>query len=162
MCPRVALLSLMVLAACESAGDSADDACACEEATYSVNAQVSLNEPASSSKASAEAQPRVLASVSESHSVVGCSDGLAREVSPGKDLVSNQPVFVDASGFTLRFSSSTYPMLGTPALHLHVLFDENANGRCDDGEPGAEVPLERSLHSRVQVALVRRPCPVRL
>jgi hypothetical protein len=153
----------MVLAGCESAGDSASDTCACEEATYSVNAQVSMDEDsASASKASTEAQPRVLASISESHSVVGCSEGLVREVSPGKDLVSNQPVFVDASGFTLRFSSSTYPMLDTPALHLHVLFDENANGRCDDGEPGAEVPLERSLGSHVQVALVRRPCPVRL
>ena len=156
---RVALLSLMVLAGCESAGDT----CACEEATYSVNAVVSLDEgPGSVSKASAESQPRVLASISESSSVVGCSEGLATQVSPGKHLVSNQPVFVDASGFTLRYTSNTYPMLDTPALSLHVLYDENANGRCDDGEPGAEVPLERSLRSRVHVALVRGACPVRL
>jgi hypothetical protein len=157
MWPRIALLSLTLLAACEPAGD----ACVCEEATYSVNALVSLNEEPTATKASTNAG-RVLASVSESSSVVGCGDGLTTQVSPGRHLVSNQPVFVDAGGFTLRFSSSTYPELDSPALSLEVLLDENANGRCDDGEPSAQVPLERSLRSRVQVALMRSPCPVRL
>lgn len=152
----------VAVAACEH---GPGDACVPEEATYSVTAQVSLDESVDQGPAKTTADPfqGVLATVSEASSISACGNGLASLQSPGTELVSNRPVAVDAAGFTLRFSSRFYPELQAPApLALEVVLDENANGRCDDGEPSGHAPLQRALGSRVSVALTRGPCRVRL
>jgi hypothetical protein len=60
--------------------------------------------------------------------------------------------------FSLDVPTTTYPMVHTPVLWLQVRLDENANGRCDDGEPAAGAELQRSENVALQLELVRAAC----
>jgi hypothetical protein len=137
-------------------------ACTPEEHTYSVTTAVSFNEPSKSSAEVPLTQGRLLASVVESSSVIACANGIAQQVSPGRALLSNVPVSIDAAGFTLRVHSTVYPEVGAPALSLQLLFDQNGNGHCDDGEPRGTAAIERVPRSHLRVALVSGPCAMAL
>lgn len=153
----LATLSLLLsLCACE---DAARAACEPKDETYRVAVTLSLPEPAKTSGEVPVEEGRVLATVTESNSVIACENGVATDVTPGRALLSNVPVYVDAAGFTLRVASTFYPELSASPLSLLLLFDENANGQCDDGEPSASAPLERSAQSKLALALASAPCP---
>lgn len=148
-----------LLGACEP---ETSDACASVEELYRVTVDVGLREDADKSATAEDPQGRVLVTVHESSSVLSCSGDLVSVATPGADVVSQVPVWVDAAGFTVDVPSTLYPNAAEPPqLDMEVLLDENGNGRCDDGEPQAYAPVARVPRSRALVELVRRPCSFR-
>jgi hypothetical protein len=153
--------TLLTLAAC---GDENGADCAPREESYQVTVAVTMPTATKSTEPGIVAVPRVLASVYEDSSLSCVGGGLASLSWPGAELVSGVPVAIDAEGFTLNVHTTVYPDLGSAdPLRLTLLFDENGNGRCDQGELEARALIERVPQSTV-IATAWTPsgCPVRL
>lgn len=161
----LAICTLLTLAACGD--ESSADVCATREESYQVTVAVTTPTPTKSTDPGMVAMPRVLASVYEDSSISCVGAGLASVMWPGAELMSGVPVAIDAAGFTLNVHTIVYPDLlpdGPAApMGLTLLFDENGNGRCDQGELEASATIQRVPQSTV-VASPWTPtrCPLRL
>lgn len=154
--------TLLTFAACAEPGAGADP-CAQRDESYRITTALTLPEPTKSTDDEIPVtSARVLANVDEASSIIACDGKLVSEQTPGRALMSNVPVYIDAAGFTLDVRATVYPELGARELSLSLLFDENGNGRCDDGEPMASTPIERVPHARLSLTLVRGRCQLHL
>lgn len=104
------------------------------------------------------ASGHLLASVSESSSVIACNNGVAQQAIPGRALLRQQRVDSSSGTFRLRVPATVYPRVGSSNAVLQLLLDDNDNGRCDDGEPHASTVIERAPRSAVRIELLRNAC----
>jgi hypothetical protein len=154
-------------------GDRSGDLCTPAYATYHYEVHASLREPGKSAATSQGVDSTAASSVAlsegalrvrvfEGSSIVACSGDVATHATPGSTLFSKQ-LSARPEGVRIDLPQSFYPQLLEPDLYLEVLLDQNANGRCDDGEPSGTVSLPRSeeLHE-VDIELVSGPCSYRL
>jgi hypothetical protein len=154
----------MTLAACGD--EQGADLCAPREESYQVTVAVTMPTATKRTEPGIVAIPRVLASVYEGSSLSCAGGGLVSMSWPGAELMTRVPVAIDAAGFTLDVHATVYPeLLQGPAgaIGLSLLFDENGNGRCDEGELEASALIERVPQSTV-IASAWTPtrCPLRL
>jgi hypothetical protein len=156
----LAACTLLTLAACDEPGDAA---CVTREESYRVVTTVGLPEPTKTADEIPVTSARVLATVFEESSIISCGGGLVGVATPGHSLMSDVPVYIDAAGFTLDVHATVYPEMGPGSqLTLSLLFDENGNGRCDDGEAMASGRIDRAPHSTLSLSLAPGRCLFRL
>jgi hypothetical protein len=158
---RRALPLLVLCTACQQ-GD--DGICESSQVTYHVDGTARMSELArmAGSHETMSAPGQLLLTVWEEQSIVSCHGDVVGSQVPGMTLVSDA-VFAPAESFTLDVPVTIYPALGKAELYLHVLFDENENGRCDDREPTGGAKLPHAPASQLEVLLDRdQGCPARI
>jgi hypothetical protein len=153
---------LLALACCGVSDES--ELCATRHESYRVTVSVRMLESSETTSEPVEQAPagRLLVSVSEDSSILSCGAGLVAEATPGTELISKLRVTAQTLPFALEIPATVYPELHTPELWMNVLWDENGNGACDDGEPTGVARVEREEDSHVQVVLSRQNCFARL
>ena len=104
-------------------------------------------------------QGSLLVTVSESQSVVSCSEDLVTMATPGAEL-ARASFGLYSSSFALDVPAVV--VAGQhPTIRVRALLDENDNGRCDDGELVGDVTLEDGALGDLAIALSGETgCPV--
>jgi hypothetical protein len=130
--------------------------CGFERVVHHVSGEVLREGPLDKT---AVAQGSLVVTVSESQSVVSCSEDLVTLATPGADLATAS-FDVHSSLFALDVPAVV--VAGQhPSIRVRALLDINDNGQCDDGELVGDVTLEDTALGDLSITLSREAgCPV--
>lgn len=150
-----ATLALSVAGCPEEKQDAASVACSTEEILVPLRGEVDAPRPRDKSSRA----PSIWVTVHEGHSIASCGRGLMTVVQPGKTLATFR---ADDSGMiALDLERTVFVDEPAPALSVTVLFDEDHDGVCDQGELSgyAEVADDGTIGELFDV---QPGCPARL
>lgn len=111
--------------------------CEVERLSYHVSGEVVREGVHDKSRTAAET---LVVSVSESSSVIDCTEDLVRVATPGAEL-ARAAFAADGEQFALDVAAM---VIGghRPSIRVAALLDLNENGRCDPGEPSGTVEVD--------------------
>lgn len=129
------------------------EACEVEQVVHHVRGEVL---PAGAVDKTAVAQGALVLTVSETSSVVSCTDDLVTLATPGAELASAS---FSASSTSFAFDVPSRVVGGQrPTFRIAALLDENDNGVCDDGELAGDVVVDDAGLGALAIALSRDHC----
>ena len=129
--------------------------CALEHFVHHLAGQVVRQDSADKS---AVAQGSLLVTVSESQSIVSCTEDLVTMSTPGAELATAS---FDLYRTSFALDVPTVVVAGQhPAIRVRALLDVNDNGLCDEGELVGDVTREdTALGDLTIVVSAERGCP---